>query len=68
MSGESPLATEDAKEIAHVRVTEDDDFRLHPLRAHLRETAARAAAFARPFQGQDWAHCAGMPAAEELII
>lgn len=47
-------------EVAHIRQVEGGGILEHPLDQHLEETAALAASFAEPFNGQAWAYCAGL--------
>lgn len=46
--------------IAHVRQDKKGDWQFHRLPDHLRNTAERAAAFARPFASEDWIRPAGL--------
>lgn len=46
--------------VAHVCKDGDGSWRVHPLVDHLSETALGAAAFARPFDGAEWACLAGL--------
>ncbi len=46
--------------IAHLRMDEDGATVFHTLESHLKETAQRAAEFAEPFGGKDWAYLAGL--------
>ncbi|KAF0191022.1 MAG: CRISPR-associated helicase Cas3 [Gammaproteobacteria bacterium] len=46
--------------IAHVRLSEADEFVIHDLRDHLQHVARLAAEFGQVFGSADWAHVAGL--------
>ncbi len=50
----------DQEPVAHIRYDADGTRHIHPLSAHLKNTARRAAAFAEPFDSADWAALAGL--------
>lgn len=52
-------AKENDAAVAHIRRDESGHPVFHDLHDHLRETAARAAEFAKPFGAEDWARVAG---------